>query len=100
MGRLSDTIRSIRMADGDGIGFYCPGCGSMHVVPINGSKAWGYNGNPDSPTLTPSVKVTSQDGVCHFFLTDGRLNYCGDSTHALPNQSARLPTLPPEYADG
>lgn len=44
-------------ADDESVWFFCPGCGtahSLHVVP-RGGPIWGYNGNPDAPTFTPSV---------------------------------------------
>ena len=34
------------------------------------------------------------DDCCHYILTDGVLNFCGDCTHALRGQSVPLPELP------
>jgi len=39
------------------------------------------------------------DMCCHYILTAGVLNYCGDSTHALKGQAIPLPNLPPHLED-
>lgn len=49
----------------DAISFECPGCGSTHLVTINGSRnasnaTWGFDGNFDSPTITPSINASSE----------------------------------------
>ncbi|MDN4633860.1 DUF6527 family protein [Sphingomonas sp. PvP056] len=91
------------------LAFRCPGCGEPHVCTIKeglGRPAWGWNGNLDRPTLTPSVLVTyngpdagqtDADGhrapqaVCHSFVTDGRIQFLGDCTHALAGQTVDIP---------
>ncbi|MDO6965801.1 hypothetical protein ABID20_000258 [Rhizobium alvei] len=75
---------------------------------------WGYNGDPDKPTFTPSVLVTGKkitrdqsgkwDGdwerdasgnaitfVCHSFVTDGRIQFLNDCTHDMAGQTVDLP---------
>lgn len=68
------------------IAFYCEGCGSlMQVCP----DRWNWNRDPQNPTLSPSILQTIgpfPDGhkkVCHCFVRDGRIEYCGDCTHSL-----------------
>lgn len=89
--------------------FQCPGCGpsAVHLVPVEGPKAWGFNGSLERPTLTPSVLVRGKDydedpdgkpcnvrdRVCHSFVTDGRIQYLGDCTHALAGQTVDLPEV-------
>jgi hypothetical protein len=92
----------------ESISFTCPGCAAGggiqgyegpradHKVPVTGSKAWGFNGSIERPTLTPSI-LTSQrwgyeerDRVCHSFVTDGRIQFLGDCTHALAGQTVEL----------
>lgn len=97
--------------------FKCPGCGSMHCLGV-GPQAigarWGWNGDKAKPTFTPSVlaqgnKLTlnehghwdcgwERDGqgnlipyVCHSYVTDGRIQFLSDCTHALANQTVDLP---------
>ncbi len=86
--------------------FKCPGCKTSHAVQ-HGSDfgpSWGWNGSLEKPTLTPSVLVTypgadaGRDGappaVCHSFVTDGRIQFLGDCTHALAGQTVELPEWP------
>ncbi|SDI54833.1 DUF6527 family protein [Pseudomonas abietaniphila] len=97
------------------IWFFCPGCKGPHSIKVNSPNTpgpnWGYNGNPDSPTFTPSVLTTGFEHVteeehatlmagghveprpfvCHSFVTEGRIQYLSDSTHALAGQTVDLP---------
>lgn len=121
MGQLSPIFRSVEKG---GLAFWCPGCSEAHVV-WTGEGAgprWGYNGNPERPTFTPSVLVRGHwytakgeadeqawqaagcppprpafetaDTVCHSFVTDGRIQFLGDCTHALANQTVDIPPMP------
>lgn len=88
-------------------GMWCPGCEEMHVLPWKRGK-WTFDGNVESPTFVPSfrIKWTGKDDdgreiklVCHFILTAGVLDFCGDSTHVLKGQKVPLPPLPPHLCD-
>lgn len=77
---------------------WCPGCERIHILP----DGWTFNGNPDRPNFTPSFKHTwNRTGdplkCCHYIVTDGVLNFCGDSTHALAGKSVPIPPLPDRY---
>lgn len=48
----------LRIIEGGQVGFWCPGCDCMHAIDVN-PGGWGFNGNYDKPTFTPSVMVTS-----------------------------------------
>lgn len=86
--------------------FWCPGCGSAHVV----SDAWEVN--VDTATISPSILVyavrklideelvgdalTAPENVystprCHSFVTSGQIQFLGDCTHALVGQTVELP---------
>lgn len=117
MARLSPILRSIGGNDGAvRVGFWCPGCDGLHAVKVQQDAAtphpcWTYNGNPEKPTFTPSILVTSgrrvdpayvaEEGdppeVCHSFVTDGRIQFLGDCTHALAGQTVDLPAWGFEY---
>lgn len=85
-------------------------------------KNWGFNGDVSRPTFTPSILVRSghyakqdasveggcwcvynrehQDdqsgfecGICHSFVTDGRIQFLSDCTHALAGQTVDLPEI-------
>ena len=96
---VSAISKFLRSAEGGRLLFYCRGCGMAHQVSVGDGPGprWGYNGNPDKPTFTPSVRVRWTHGpqheprVCHTFVTDGRIQYLGDCTHALAGQTIDLP---------
>lgn len=74
--------------------FYCPGCKHEHTYSIfeDGSQ-WKFNGNMQNPSFTPSLlnREIDKDGkvksICHLFVTDGKIIYCGDCTHELSGQT-------------
>jgi hypothetical protein len=91
--------------------FWCPGCGCGHVYHVKaeegrpGSPVWGFNGNMEKPTFTPSL-LNWHDGYpaenippkrCHINLTDGIINYCGDCTHQLAGKSVPMEEIPATY---
>lgn len=105
-----------------GIKFMCPGCrwpddgrpmgtilpvswlppGETQESPYNAGKPhWGFNGDFEKPTLTPSVLKSWPEGpertpkVCHSFVTDGRIQFLGDCTHKFAGQTVDLPEIEP-----
>lgn len=89
--------------------FMCPGCREWHVVNVDSPERprWGWNGSVDKPTFTPSILVRTgravdpnwqhEDGdppeVCHSFVTDGRIQFLSDCTHALAGQAVDIPNF-------
>ncbi len=106
MAAISKKLRSVQ---GGHLMFWCPGCDGAHMVRVEGDEPgrWGYSGNPDAPTFTPSVLVqyngrdAGVDGapaaVCHSFVTDGRIQFLVDSTHSLAGQTVELPDFDTDY---
>lgn len=99
MARLGEKLRSL---EGGKVAFMCPGCRTMHAVRVEGQgrPLWGYNGDPDAPTFTPSVLVrmpdpdTGEDLLrCHSFVTDGKIRFLNDCTHELAGQVVDLPKV-------
>lgn len=95
--------------------FWCPGCESLHAVWIRGPNAWGFNGDYERPTFTPSVLVT-YDGTdagqprgegedrapaarCHTFITNGVIDFLGDCSHALAGQKREIVPIPDKWRD-
>lgn len=78
---------------------WCPGCDSYHVIyvdkrnPVTGAQ-WTFNGNVNKPSFTPSINIVGQ---CHYFITDGRIQFCGDCKHDLKEQTVDLPPLPDHW---
>jgi hypothetical protein len=77
--------------------FDCPGCGFLHTVHVIGPSRpnWTWNQSLDAPTFQPSVAVSWEHNgkphMCHSFVMDGRIQFLGDCTHALANQTVDLP---------
>jgi hypothetical protein len=106
MGPLSAKLRSVE----GGVAHWCPACDESHVYRV---PRWMFDGNVDSPTFSPSMLISwgtwgdddpedkeKYDGrICHYFLTAGKLAYCGDSTHALAGQTVDLPDWPKAYEE-
>ena len=105
----------------DGVGYWCPGCEKAHYIRTMGENTprWGFNGDYEKPTFTPSVKVTgkqsiNKDGewtgeyvlgpdgkaldlVCHVFVTDGVIQFLSDSTHKFYSGKCVPLTNIPEF---
>lgn len=79
--------------------FWCPGCDGAHQI-VDGT--WSWNGDLERPTFSPSVLVRFDvrppnehlSTVCHSFVTEGRIQFLGDSTHELAGQTVDLPEWP------
>lgn len=103
-------------ARGRRVHFWCPGCDKAHGVVVETTDGWGFNGDLERPTFTPSVKVTGVQWdptsefhrpthavppggttVCHSYVREGRIEFLADSTHALAGQTVDLPPWP--YTD-
>lgn len=92
-----------RWNDGDEsqLGFECPGCGMHHAVRVRSDggprPSWEWNGSMSAPTFSPSILVRweqrGEQRVCHSFVRDGRIEFCGDCTHDLAGKTAPLPAV-------
>lgn len=104
MGQIG-KLRTLKYYEKDAIMFYCSGCKGPHMITINSPNSWTFDGNYDSPTISPSVLARGRDRdpndetklvdtVCHLFLKNGILQFLDDCTHELKGQSVPLPELP------
>ena len=82
--------------------FWCPGCDEIHnyIVRNNGHRpAWVFNGNHHSPSFTPSLLHPSKTPLCHLFVTNGKIDYCGDCGHALAGKTIDMVDFPEYWAN-
>lgn len=113
-----------QFAGGD-YAWWCPGCNHAHHVPaLTGRKvehSWNFNGKVESPSFTPSVRhfftryrrdadgklLRDAEGkplpgeevtTCHYFITDGKIAFCGDCNHALSGKTVPMVPLA-DHAD-
>ena len=121
---MSALSKFLRQAEGGILLYHCQGCGHAHQVWVGEGSGprWGWNGDIERPTFTPSVLVTGRDFTdkgeaafkawhdagcpkpapefesadvrCHTFITDGRVQFLSDCTHALAGQTLDLPPFP------
>lgn len=115
MGLLSPILRN---GTGGRLTWWCPGCDDAHGIQTGDGPGprWGWNGNPERPTFTPSVLVRTGRAVdpsygppepgdppevCHSFVVDGQMQMLSDCTHALAGQTVAIPPWPrPDWSDG
>jgi hypothetical protein len=120
---VSDGLPRIRLVGGRAsVSFQCPGCGDHHTVPVSvgAGRDWTWDGKVDRPTLTPSILVKSGHHgssyvkgdpcwctfnaenpgqssftcyLCHSHVTDGKIAFLTDCTHALAGQTVDLPVV-------
>lgn len=84
-----------------GYDIYCPGCEKNHFIYTNpkfSSIVWGFNGDSEKPTFTPSLLCNpdKEASRCHSFITNGHIQFLGDCFHDLKNQTIELT----EYNEG
>ena len=82
----------------------CPAIGWIRI-PRDGR--WSFNGDYERPTFSPSVNETwGKEGQSmeafkadpnpnrnHVIITDGKIEYCADCTHALAGQTVVIEPL-------
>lgn len=74
------------------IRFMCPGCKESHIVYVGKAfePAWGWNGNDEKPTFTPSILIRGEHR-CHSFARDGQIQFLSDCHHSLARKTMDLP---------
>lgn len=116
MGLLSPILRN---GSGNRLTWWCPGCDHAHSIQHSAGSGprWGWNGNAEKPTFTPSVLVRWSEPsadpskgadeshdvpkVCHSFVVDGQMQMLADCTHKLARQTVPIPPWPiADWSDG
>lgn len=85
--------------------FYCPGCGHAHGYTVEcGIPNQNWYFDQSKVSFTPSLRVYVTDPeskkettLCHLFITDGKILFCGDCPHKLNGQTVALPDFPEGY---
>lgn len=67
--------------------FWCDACDTHHWFNEN----WNWNGSETKPTVTPSILVNKDGpGRCHLNITDGKLCYYDDCSHAKSGMTVEM----------
>lgn len=73
--------------------FFCPGCRYGHWF-ATGPGGWTWNQNREKPTVRPSIlnngAGTLPHPKCHIYITDGQIQFLGDSTHELAGKTVPM----------
>lgn len=94
------------------VAYFCPGCNSLVYLNVDRPERprWEFNGDMQSPTITPSVlqkvgpygehwapeKIGKTD-VCHAYVKNGSIEYLGDCTHELAGKTIPMVDIPERY---
>lgn len=80
---------------------WCVACKCGHNIP---TPRWSFDNNLESPTFTPSVRLSYRDpdtGVekthCHFNVTNGQIVYHGDCPHSMTGRTIPMVEIPSDY---
>jgi len=102
--------------------FWCPGCREAHAVKVaKHGGGWGFDGNLERPTFSPSVLTTTGHYApghqgpecwctynerhpdepapftckrCHLFVRNGVLEFLQDCTHKMAGRHVEMPDFP------
>lgn len=88
--------------------FWCPGCKQAHVFHVGGNAKirpqWNFDGNMESPTFTPSLRMfytnpetKKEITTCHLILTAGQIQFQGDCQHDLKGKTIPMEDFPTGY---
>ena len=71
--------------------WHCPGCDAIHQC----DDRWTFNGDRVRPTFRASVLVHAgpTHPRCHSFVTDGKIEFCGDTTNGHAGETMDLPVF-------
>lgn len=98
-----------------GLAHWCPGCRKIHVLH---KGDYQFEGEPDTPTVRPaaifpiiidnSTGRRTQEFHCVYTITNGRIFFGRECTHALAGkevamaewkvEQAKAPEIPPVYS--
>lgn len=88
------TYTSCSPAEATHIKLRFPGPFTTRMLPITlGAKvsgAWQWNGDTETPTLSPSIRTRDGANTCHCYVKAGCAEFCADSTHELAGQTVEL----------
>jgi len=104
-------MAKVKLVDNNGMyKFRCP-AGHWHYIntktPNHSGAQWHFNGDVNNPTFTPSInertgyyvdpelypKTKEYSYQCHFFITNGKIQFCSDCSHGLTGQTVDLPEM-------
>jgi hypothetical protein len=55
------------------------------------NASWTFDGNLEQPSFHPSMNIGPS--YCHYWLRNGKIEFCGDCHHSLKGQTVELPAF-------
>lgn len=85
--------------DGFAFSHWCPACCDVHQFWSGdpSKPSWTCNEDLNFPTVHPSVKHSTKNHVCHYFIRNGYIEFCSDSSHRFASQTVRMFSMPSDY---
>lgn len=89
-----------------GFAHWCPACKVPHYIFVTNKTVltqsdWHFDGNFEEPTFDPGIRLNylSQktgkvETLCHYWIINGRIEFCEDSPHAMAGFRVPLPDWP------
>lgn len=86
----------LRMVSLGVLAHWCPACDRPHLLHMGhrDARLLDWDHNTRVPTFSPDIKHVDERGVCHYFITDGKVEFCADCTHLLAGRVVDLPAYP------
>lgn len=94
------TKAVLRYPDKGWYAIQCPACDQEHLyavgTPFSNGHQWTFNEDLFNPTFLPSMNITwgmhpDPPRRCHFYVRNGRIEYCSDCTHEFAGKVIELP---------
>lgn len=101
---MAKKINIVSNTKGQLLGYshYCPGCGHDHVFYTTPESQyhclWTFvNNDFEKPTFRASMLVNPKNDPsyhrCHYFITDGEIQYLNDCTHSLKGKTIKMKNI-------
>lgn len=86
----------LRMVSLGVLAHWCPACDRQHLLHMGhrSARTLDWDHNTAHPTFDRDIHHSDGCGVCHYFITAGKVVFCADSTHLLAGKTVDLPCYP------
>ena len=95
--KIKGGVEPCSAAEAELVAIHFPGPSNVIFLPVvqgnttrDETGCWTWNGSTESPTIKPSIRTRGGDFLCHSWVSDGKVQFLGDCTHDLKNQTVDL----------
>jgi len=89
---IVDRFQECSATEADHVRIIIPGPAGELMLPVitrgnrEGTRNWSWNGDTEKPTLRPSIRTQGHDFVSHCWVSDGKAQFCMDTSHEMRGQ--------------